>query len=73
MILLKPFLFALFVIIVYARDDYHAKHSSQGEEAIRRYGREANLKINEIKGKRFDRINVSPEGIQILQETKKLR
>ena len=74
MILLKPFLFALFVIIVYTRDDYHARHSSQGEEAIRRYGREANLKINEIKGKRFDRISVvSPEQIQILQETKKLR
>ena len=73
MIFLKPFLFSLFVIIVYTRDDYHAKHSAQGEEAIRRYGREANLKINEIKGKRFDRINVSQEGIQILQETKKLR
>ena len=77
MILLKPFLFLLFVIIVsqeFTRDDYHARHSSQGEETIRRYGREANLNINEIKGKRFDRISVvSPEQIQILQETKKLR
>ena len=73
MILLKPFLFSLFVILVYNSDRYHRKYSLQGEETIRRYGREANLKVENINGKRFDRINVYQNADQIIQETTKLR
>ena len=73
MILLKPFLFSLFVILVYNSDRYHRKYSLLGEETIRRYERAAYLKVENIKEKRFDRINVYQNPDQIIQETTKLR
>ena len=48
MILLKPFLFSIFAILVYNWDRHHRKHSSQGEETIRRFEREANQKVENI-------------------------
>ena len=73
MILLKPFLFSIFAILVYNWDRHHRKHSSQGEETIRRFEREANLKVENIKEKRFDRMNVYQNPDRIIKETTKLR
>ena len=72
MILLKPFLFALFVIFVWTRDDLHKKHAQKGEEILRRYGRDANLDIGDIKQKLFKRVHVYGTPSKVLQETKKL-
>ena len=73
MTLLKPFLFSLFVILIYTNDRYHNKYSFKGEETIRRFAREANLKVENIKEKRFDRIYVYQNPDNIIQEATKLR
>ena len=73
MILLKPFLFSLFVILIYTNDRYHLKYSLKGEETVRRFEREVNLKVENIKEKRFDRIYVYQNPDDIIQETTKLR
>ena len=73
MILLKPFLFSLFVILIYTNDRYHMKYSLNGEETVRRFEREAHLKVENIKEKRFDRIYVYQNPDNIIQETTKLR
>ena len=73
MILLKPFLFSLFVILIYTNDRYHLKYSLNGEETVRRFEREVDLKVENIKEKRFDRIYVYQNPDDIIQETTKLR
>lgn len=73
MTLLKPFLFSLFVILIYTNDRYHNKYFFKGEDSIRRFAREANLKVENIKEKRFDRIYVYQNPDNIIQEATKLR
>ena len=73
MILLKPFLFSLFVILIYTNDRYHFTYSLNGEETVRRFEREAKLKVENIKEKRFDRIYVYQNPDNIIQEATKLR
>ena len=40
MILLKPFLFSLFVILIYTNDRYYLKYSLKAEETVGRFERE---------------------------------
>ena len=73
MILLKPFLFSLFAILIYTNDRYHMKRSLKREKTIKRLEREANLKVENLKEKRFDRIYVYQNPDNIIQEATKLR
>ena len=54
-------------------DDYHKKRSREVENAIKRYSREANLEIDEITTKRFDRKFAGKESIKSVSETSKFK
>ena len=56
-----------------ANNEYHDHHSEEVEEAIKRYSREVNLEIDEIKKKLFVRRYAGQHSLQTVSESKKYK
>ena len=56
-----------------AYNEYHEHHSEEVEEAIKRYSREANLEIDEIKKKLFVRKYAGLHSVKTVSESKKYK
>lgn len=56
-----------------AYNDYHELRSEKVEEAIKRYSREANVEIDDIKKKLFARKYAGEHSLRTVSESKKFK
>ena len=67
--------FYIYPMIVHSStyNEYHEHRSEKMEEAIKRYSREANVEINEIKKKLFERKYAGEHSLRTISESKKFK
>ena len=68
-----PFSINLIIVPSLAYNEYHEHRSEKVEEAIKRYSREANVEIDEIKKKLYARKYVGEHTLRTVSESKKMK
>ena len=68
-----PFYINLIIVHSLAYNENHEHHSEKVEEVIKRYSREANVEIDEIKKKLYARKYVGEHTLRTVSESKKMK
>ena len=66
-------LLSLVIIYCYSYNEYHMRRSRQVDDTIKRYSREANLEIDKIKKKLFERKIAGEESLKTVSESTKFK
>ena len=66
-------LLSLIVIYASSYNEYHQHHRRKVEDTIKRYSREANLEVNEIKNKFFERKIAREDSLKIVSESTRFK
>ena len=69
----QVFIILIIIALSSAYNEYHKHHSEEVEKAIKRYSREANLEIDEIKKKLFVRKYAGLHSVKTVSESKKYK
>ena len=66
-------MFILFAWFALGYHNIHDQYSNDVKETIKRYSRDTNTAIGEIKGQRFDRKLASAKSIKFFKESEKFK
>ena len=66
-------LLSLIVIYSSSYNEYHQRHRRKVDDTIKRYSREVNLEVNEIKNKFFERKIAREDSLKIVSESTRFK
>ena len=70
---IQTFMLFSSIVPLFAANEYHKHRSAEVESAIKRYSRDANLEIGEIKTKQFQRTSAGKHSLVNASETTNLK